>query len=142
MLKTAVVSRKGGVTRHGSFHYEGAPPGRGDKNSIVTVSYPENVVPDQKMVLTDDSRTVLSRHESFLSEKEKTFFRLKEPLLGKKVNILSTVGGQCPWLLSIVHTSKINLFESYQGRGVVFLSKTRHPHCLELVQHRKTSRHD
>ena len=85
MLKTAVASRKGGVTRHGSFHYEGAPPGRGDKNNIV--SYPENVVPDQKVVLTDDSRTVISRHESFLSEKEKTFFRLKEPLLGKKVNI-------------------------------------------------------
>ena len=83
MLKVPVTSGKG-VTRHRSFQSERAPPVCGEKKSVV--SGPETVVPPQEGTLSGGRRTALSRHESFLSEKEKTFFRTKEPLLGKRVS--------------------------------------------------------
>ena len=77
MLKVPVASRRGDLTRHRSFIYDRPPQARGD-----------NVVSPQKGALSQDSKTVLTRHESFLLEKEKTFFRVKEPLLGKRVKLI------------------------------------------------------
>lgn len=87
--------RRGLVSRHEAFLsgqkksltlHDGFLPETGAGNKKKGENLQSEKAGERRKMLTGNTWTGLCRHESFLSEKEKTFLRTREPLLGRRVS--------------------------------------------------------